>query len=75
MDHFQRQKELENLLKRTNQGPRKTLHNCLRNWTCEDACLTVVDDGHKNFVERELLNSVGLAVVQQQSKLGRCVIK
>ena len=42
-------------------------------WACEDACLTVVEDGHKLILRRDLSNSLGLAVVQQQSKRGKCI--
>ena len=43
-------------------------------WTCEDACLTVVDDGYKNVIGRYLFSSLGLTIVQQQSKKSKCVI-
>ena len=43
-------------------------------WTCKEACLTVVvEDGHKLIIRRDLFNSLGLAVVQQQAKSGKCV--
>ena len=41
--------------------------------TCNDAHLTVVEDGHKIIIGRDLFNSPGLAVVQQQAKSGKCV--
>ena len=40
-------------------------------WTCKEATLTVVEDGHKLIIERDLFNRLGLAVVQQQSKSGK----
>ena len=43
-------------------------------WTCEEACLTVVEDRHKPLIGRDLFNSLGLAVVQRQVKRGICVI-
>ena len=36
------------------------------NWTCKDARLTIVEDGHKIIIGRDLFNSLGLAIVQQQ---------
>ena len=41
-------------------------------WTCEDACLTVVEDGHKLIIGRDVFNSLELAVVQQQTKRSKC---
>ena len=41
-------------------------------WTCEEACLTVVEGGHKLVNWRDIFNSLGLAVVQQQVKRGKC---
>ena len=41
-------------------------------WTCKAASLTVVEDGHKLIVGRDLFNSLGIAVVQQQAKIGKC---
>ena len=42
-------------------------------WTCKEACLTVVEDGNKLIIVRDLFNSLGLAVVQQQAKSGKCI--
>ena len=42
-------------------------------WTCKEACLTVVEDGHKLVIGRDLFNRLGLAVVQQQAKIGKSV--
>ena len=42
-------------------------------WTSNDAHLTVVDDGHKIIIGRDIFNSLGLAVVQQQEGNGKCV--
>ena len=36
------------------------------NWIDREAILTVVEDGHKIIIGRELFPSLGLAVVQQQ---------
>ena len=36
------------------------------NWTCKDARLTIVEDGYKIIVWRDLFNSLCLAIVQQQ---------
>ena len=44
-------------------------------WTGKEACLTVVEDGHKLIIGRDLFNNLGLAVVQQQAKSGKCVNK
>ena len=35
--------------------------------------LTVVEDGHKNIIGRDLFTTLGLAVVQQQPENGKCV--
>ena len=35
--------------------------------------LTVVDDGHKNIIGRDLFATLGLAVVQQQPETGKCL--
>ena len=44
------------------------------NWIDREAILTVVEDGHKIIVGRDLFPSLGLAVVQQQqSENGKCV--
>ena len=42
-------------------------------WTCEEACSTVVQGGHKLLNGRDLFDSLGLVVVQQQVKRGKCV--
>ena len=42
-------------------------------WSCEDACLTVVEDEHKLFIGSDLFISLGLAVMQQQIERGKCV--
>ena len=34
-------------------------------WTCEDACLAVVDDGQKNIIGRDLFSRLGLLIVKQ----------
>ena len=44
-------------------------------WTCEEACLTAVQDGHKLTIGSDLFNGVVLAVVQQQVKRGKFVNK
>ena len=44
-----------------------------KDWTCDEACLTVAEAGHKLVIERDLFNSLGLAVVQQNAKKGKCV--
>ena len=44
------------------------------NWIDREAILTVVEDGHKIIIGRDLFPSLGLAVVQQrQSETGKCV--
>ena len=44
------------------------------NWTCKDARLTIVEDGHKTIIGRDFLNSLSLAIVQQQQpENGKCV--
>ena len=35
--------------------------------------LTVVEDGHRNIIGRDLFTTLGLAVVQQQPENGKCV--
>ena len=42
-------------------------------WKDTSAMLTVVDDGHKNIIGRDLFATLGLAVVQQQPETGKCV--
>ena len=42
-------------------------------WQDKSAILTVVDDGHKNIIGRDLFTTLGLAVVQQQPETGKCV--
>ena len=42
-------------------------------WTYEDAHLTVVEDGHRIIIGRDLFNSLGLAVVQQQAESDKCI--
>ena len=43
-------------------------------WTDGKAILTVVEDGHKIIIGRDVFPSLGLAVVQQhQSETGKCV--
>ena len=42
-------------------------------WNCKEASLTVVEDGHKLIIGRDLFNSLGLAVIRQQAKNGKCV--
>ena len=43
------------------------------NWICEDACLTVVEEGQKLIIGRDLFSSLGLVVVQLQAKKGKCL--
>ena len=43
------------------------------NWKDRAAMLTVVEDGHKNIIGRDLFTTVGRAVVQQQPEFGKCV--
>ena len=43
------------------------------NWTCKEAHLTVVEDGHKVIIGRDLFTSLGLEIVQQQTESGNCV--
>ena len=43
-----------------------------KDWKCENASLAVVEDGHKFIIGRDLCSSLGLAVVQQQAKRGKC---
>ena len=43
-------------------------------WKDRAAMLTVVEDGHKNIIGRDLFTTLGLAVVQQQQpENGKCV--
>ena len=45
-----------------------------KNWITREANLTVVEDGHKIIIGRDLFTSLGLAVVQQQQPdNGKCV--
>ena len=65
-------------LKKFSNEPMKDLGNVAtkviyNDWTCEDACLTVVEDGHKIIIGRDLFSTLGLAVVQQKVKGGKCV--
>ena len=44
------------------------------NWIDREASLTVVEDGHKIIIGRDLFTSFGLAIVQQrQPNNGKCV--
>ena len=42
-------------------------------WKDKAALLTVVEDGHRNIIGRDLFTTLGLAVVQQQLDNGKCV--
>ena len=42
-------------------------------WKDKAAMLTVVEDEHGNIIGRDLFTTLGLAVVQQQPKNGKCV--
>ena len=42
-------------------------------WKDKAAMLTVVEDGHRNIIGRDFFTTLGLAVVQQQAKNGKCV--
>ena len=42
-------------------------------WKDRAAMVTVVEDGHKNIIGRDLFTTLGLAVVQQQPENGKCV--
>ena len=42
-------------------------------WKDKTAVLTVVEDGHRNIIGRDLFTTLGLAVVQQQPDNGKCV--
>ena len=45
------------------------------NWIDREASLTVVEDGHKIIIGRDLITRLGLAVVQQQQPdNGKCVL-
>ena len=41
-------------------------------WKDRAAMLTASEDGHKNIIGRDLFETLGLAVVQQQPKNGKC---
>ena len=65
--------KLDRDLKTFSNEPLKVLGKILttvtyNDWTCEHACLTVVEDEQKLIIERDLLNSLGLAVVQHQAR-------
>ena len=42
-------------------------------WKDRAAMLTVVEDGHRGIIGRDLFTTLGLAVVQQQPENGKCV--
>ena len=42
-------------------------------WKDKAALFTVVEDGHRNIIGRDLFTTLGLAVVQQQPDNGKCV--
>ena len=42
-------------------------------WKDRAEMLTVVEDGHRNIIVRDLFTTLGLAVVQQQPENGKCV--
>ena len=44
------------------------------NWKDRTAMLTVVEDGHKNIIGRDLFTILGLAVVQQQPEKCKCFV-
>ena len=53
------EKDLKSPLKEPIKVPKKIATKASRNdWICEDACLTVVDDGHKFFIGRGLFSSL-----------------
>ena len=74
MDHYKTKQELENFSNETIKvlGQLATMVTYI-DWTCNDTHLTVVEDGHKIIIGRDLFNSLGLAVVQQQAESGKCV--
>ena len=41
-------------------------------WKDRAAMVTVVEDGHKNIIGRDLFTTLGIAVVQQQPENGKC---
>ena len=74
MDKCNRKKELENF----SDEPIKVLGHLettviYNQWKDQSAMLTVVDDGHKNIIGRDLFATLGLAVDQQQPETGKCV--
>ena len=73
MDRYERKKESQNIFKRTNKssGHLETTV-AYNNWKDKAAMLTVVEDGHKNIIGRDLFTTLGLAVVQQQPEYGKC---
>ena len=42
-------------------------------WTCDSAIISVVDDGLKPLIGRDLFDQLGLAVTQSTSHKGNCV--
>ena len=42
-------------------------------WKNKEAMLTVIEYGHRNIIGRDLFTTLGLAVVQQQLEIGKCV--
>ena len=42
-------------------------------WKDKASMLTVVEDGHRNIIGRDLFTTLGFAVVQQQPENGNCV--
>ena len=44
-----------------------------KDWTCEESCLKIMEDGHKLILGRDLFNSFRLAVVQKQVISGKSV--
>ena len=42
-------------------------------WTCKEAHLTILEDGHKIIIRQDLFASFGLAIVQQHPENGKCV--
>ena len=74
MDHYKAKQRLKKFFKRTDQSAGTTRNNDDKNnWTCKEAHLTVVEDGHDIIIGKDMCTSLGLSIVEQQTESGKGV--
>ena len=71
MDHHKTGQRSQNVFERTEVLGKLSTTVSYNDWTWEEACLTVVENGHKQSIGRDFFSSRGLAVVQQKAKVGK----